>query len=85
MEFYVYILKSSANNAYYVGCTNDIEKRLKLHNNGMVFSTKRYVPWKLVYRKEYSTLSVARKEELRIKSWKKRSAIEKLIKYAAMV
>ncbi len=85
MKFYVYILKSDANESYYIGSTKDIYKRLKLHNSGMVTSTKRYMPWRLVYNMEYPSLSDAREKETQIKSWKKRSAIEKLVNNAAMV
>jgi putative endonuclease len=78
--FYTYILKSEKNGSYYVGSSEDTDKRIVLHNKGLVKSTKRYIPWSIVYREEYKTLSEARKRELQIKSWKKRSAIEKLLK-----
>ena len=32
MPFYVYIVEC-ADKTYYVGCTNNLEKRLKQHNN----------------------------------------------------
>ncbi|MBP6430519.1 MAG: GIY-YIG nuclease family protein [Ferruginibacter sp.] len=44
---YVYILELS-NGDYYKGCTNNIEERLKRHQNGQVDSTKNYLPLKLV-------------------------------------
>ncbi len=78
--FFVYILKSKANNFYYVGSCENIYNRLKKHNSGLVKSTKRYLPWELVYTEKFETLAQARKREAQIKSWKKRSAIEKLIK-----
>ena len=78
--FYTYILKSLNNGAYYVGSCEDVDARFNLHNTEQVKSTKRYVPWKLMYREEYKTLSEARKRETQIKSWHKRAAIEKLIK-----
>ncbi len=77
--FHVYILKSTLNNRYYVGSTGNVARRLEQHNSGLVRSTKGFMPWILVYQKELSTLSEARKKELQIKSWKKRVAIEKLI------
>ena len=82
---YVYILISEKNGRYYIGCTNDINLRLKTHNAGKVFSTKHFCPWKLIYHETYKTLSEARKRESQIKSWKKRSAIEKLIHAAVFV
>ncbi len=78
--FYIYILKSSSNNSYYVGNCNNVDKRFNLHNKGLVRSTKRYTPWKLVYKEEYKTLSEANRREMQIKSWKKRGAIEGLLK-----
>ena len=46
---YVYILKSKLNGATYIGQTNDVDKRLQEHNAGLSKSTKRYMPWNLVY------------------------------------
>ncbi len=79
--FYVYILQSRQNRAYYVGSCKNIVQRLELHNHGRVPSTKRYVPWELVYQEEYDELKFARKRELQVKSWKKRASIENLIKH----
>lgn len=42
--YYVYILKSSLNQRYYVGHTDNLEKRLKQHNAGRTPSTKPYRP-----------------------------------------
>ena len=78
--FLTYILKSENNSSYYIGSSGDIDKRISLHNKGLVKSTKRYIPWKLVYSEKYKTLLEATKRELKIKSWKKRDMIEKLIK-----
>jgi len=45
-----------------------------------VKSTKKYVPWTIVYQEKFNSLMDARKRELQIKKWKKRKAIENLIK-----
>ena len=34
---------------FYVGCTNDLRNRLRLHNNGSVASTSKRRPLRLVY------------------------------------
>jgi predicted GIY-YIG superfamily endonuclease len=39
----VYILKCS-DGTYYVGCTNDLNNRFKMHSRGSVISTKRRLP-----------------------------------------
>lgn len=77
--YYVYILKSKKNASYYIGSCKNLQDRITKHNKGLVKSTKRYVPWEKVYHEIYPTLKEARKREKQIKSWKKRSAIEKLI------
>ncbi len=79
--FYCYILQSKLNGAYYIGSCRDIAMRVSRHNKLLVPSTKRYAPWSLVYQKKFITLKEARSKELKIKSWKKRNAIEKLIKH----
>lgn len=82
--YYVYILKSLKDSRYYVGCTNNIDKRLKQHNSnsGINRYTKGKGPWKVVYNETHDSLSEARHRERQIKSWKKRRAIEKLISAA---
>ncbi len=83
--FFVYILKSTKNDAYYIGCTNNTERRLVEHNKGISKYTKNARPWTLVYKESYKDLRTARKREREIKNWKKRARIEKLIKDAAIV
>ena len=83
--FYTYILRSIDTGRYYIGSTHDIVKRLEKHNKGYVRSTKTYKPWVIVYKEEFVHLIDARKREFQIKSWKKRTAIEKLINSAPIV
>ena len=77
--FYVYILYSETSDIYYVGSTGNLEDRLKRHNSGRSIFTKPGIPWKLVYKKEFSTKSEACKFEYYVKSQKSRIFIEKLI------
>ena len=79
--FFTYIIRSEKNNSYYVGSCKDIRKRALSHNKGRVPSTKRYLPWHIIYTEQFETLTLARKRESQIKSWKSRSAIENLIKH----
>ena len=46
---YVYILQSQTDNNFYVGWTNNLKERLKEHNDGKVFSTRRRKPFNLIY------------------------------------
>ena len=47
--FYTYVLQSKQNKGIYIGFTSNLKGRLLEHNQGLNFSTKRYIPWKLVY------------------------------------
>jgi putative endonuclease len=65
--FYVYLLKSLLCNQFYTGSTNDLKKRMKDHNLGKVFSTKKYMPWKLLYYEAYLFEKLARIREQKLK------------------
>jgi len=58
--FYTYVLQSEKNKEIYIGFTSDLKHRLLEHNQGLNFSTKRYMPWKLVCseRKNHGTYAV---------------------------
>ena len=47
--YYTYVLKSLADERYYIGFTQDLRKRIYLHNSGQVNSTKERQPLELVY------------------------------------
>ncbi len=51
--YFVYIIKSKKNDSLYIGVTNEVTRRLREHNEGKTFSTKRYLPWYLVYVEGY--------------------------------
>jgi putative endonuclease len=67
LKYYVYILKSLKDGKFYTGCTADLKKRLKQHNNGMVRSTKARRPLKLVYWETFTTRSEAMRRERYLK------------------
>ena len=76
----LYIIQSLKNGSYYIGSTSDIETRLKFHNSGRVKATKYKRPYKLVFKQEFGDIKKAHQAELKIKSWKRRDFIEKIIK-----
>ena len=62
----------------YVGYTNNIKKRLKLHNSSKGAKFTRGRKWKIIYKKSYNTKSEAMKNEYLLKkSKKKRFEIKK--------
>jgi putative endonuclease len=79
MPYYTYIIKSQKTGKYYVGSSEDAEKRLQQHNWSRTPSTKHGIPWKLVYKEEFGTRPDAVKREYEIKKKKSRKYIEYLI------
>lgn len=63
----MYILKSKKDNNLYIGSTNNLVRRLKEHNAGLVKSTKSRIPFKLVYYEGYANEEEARKREENLK------------------
>ncbi|MCF6268569.1 MAG: GIY-YIG nuclease family protein [Melioribacteraceae bacterium] len=70
MKFSVYILKSLVADRYYIGSTENVLKRIEVHNSSRAKWTKRYQPWVLEYFEEYETRGEAVKREKFLKSLK---------------
>ena len=77
--YFVYILKSLRFNRHYVGCTNNLGKRLEQHNRGDNSSTRCYRPWEIVCYKVVNNQAGAFAEEKKIKSYKGGNAFKKII------
>ncbi len=80
MNFYVYLLISKINKKYisYVGYTNNINKRLKLHNSSKGAKFTKGNKWVLIYKKRYKTKSEAMTNEYKLKkNYLKRKKIKK--------
>ena len=65
---YVYILVSTKDsNRYYIGITNDLEKRLERHNKSTEPYSKRFAPWYLETYVGFSKKELAYKFEKYLK------------------
>ena len=62
----VYIIENTAG-CWYIGCTTDLDQRLMDHNTGISTWTRYRGPWTLVWHREVSTISEARKLENMLK------------------
>ena len=67
MKYKVYVLYSETLNRYYVGQTNNIEKRLEVHNKGGKKYTTKGIPWVLIKTYECDNRSQAVLLERKIK------------------
>ena len=75
--YFVYILASKRNGTLYIGVTNNIERRIYEHKNGLVPGfTKQYGVHRLVYLEETSDVEAAIKREKQIKHWKREWKVE---------
>jgi putative endonuclease len=68
--FFTYILKSEKDNKRYIGHTDNIELRLKNHNEGLNPSTKNRRPLILLCYKVFSSRIEASRFELYLKKLK---------------
>jgi putative endonuclease len=79
---YVYILCSRYNNVIYVGCTNDLKKRIYFHKKRLIPGfTKKYNVDRLIYFEEYNCHDKALNREKQIKGYsreKKNYLIQKM-------
>jgi putative endonuclease len=78
--FYIYLLESEKNKEFYIGYTSDLKKRLTEHNKGLNFSTKRYLPWKLIYYEACIKISDAKRREKYLKTTQGGRLIKRRIK-----
>ena len=80
--YHVYILRSETTRRYYVGSTNDLQRRLSEHLRSHSLATRARGPWRLVHREPFATLVEARRRELEIKRWKSAKLIAELVERA---
>ena len=72
MNFYVYMLRSKGRNMVtYVGYTNNLSKRIKLHNEGKGAKFTRGRKWKLIYKEKFTSKNKAISREYYIKKNRK--------------
>jgi putative endonuclease len=75
--YHVYILQC-ADASLYVGCTNDLEKRLKQHNESKwgAHYTKIRRPVTLKYSETFNSLGEARRREQELKGWRREKKVD---------
>ena len=80
MRYFVYMILTKINhkNISYVGYTNNLKKRLKLHNTSKGAKFTKGKIWILIYTRVYYNKSIAMKEEYRLKkNYTKRNILKK--------
>jgi len=80
MTYYVYLIVSKVKNRTisYVGYTNNLLKRISLHNASKGAKFTKGKKWKLIYYKSYISKIVAMKQEYALKkNYKLRNKLKK--------
>jgi putative endonuclease len=82
---YVYILQSEKDKQLYIGCTKDLQKRVREHNSGDVRATKSRIPLKVVHYEAFTDKMDAFAREQWLKTGWGRTQIEKMLTNALKV
>lgn len=77
--YYVYVLQSKQDRHLYTGCTNDLKKRLIMHNSGKVESTRKRLPLKLIYYETFINKQDAFNRERWLKTGWGRNHLNKIL------
>ncbi|MEO8065855.1 MAG: GIY-YIG nuclease family protein [Candidatus Doudnabacteria bacterium] len=78
MFHFVYVLESEKYIRSYVGYyPGNIDERLNKHNSGKVFSTKPYMPWRIIFYEAY----LNQQDALRREKYLKTSQGMKMLKF----
>ena len=80
MAVFVYILQNEDTGKFYIGSSTNVERRFKEHQRGIVRSTKGWVRKKIVLVQEYPDIDAAERVERKLKTFKSRVIIEKIVK-----
>ena len=84
-EHYFYVL-SCKDGSLYAGYTNDLQRRVRLHNEGKGAKyTRGRGPVKLIFSKPYPTKSEALKAEYAFKQLERKEKLQYLIKEGTYV
>ncbi len=68
--YFVYVLWSEPGRRFYIGISENPQKRLNQHNQALSGWTSRYPPWRLVYQESYENYGLARRRQLELKRQK---------------
>ncbi len=68
--YFVYIVSNFTRTVFYIGVTNNLERRIYEHQNGLIEGfTRKYQLKYLVYYETFSNIQDAIKREKQLKNW----------------
>ena len=66
---YVYLLRSMYRGVISIGATGDLRQRVKAHNDGRCYTTRRYLPMDLIYYEAFGDARAAWAREKKLKQF----------------
>jgi putative endonuclease len=79
MSYQVYVIRNE-NGRSYIGISEDVQKRLQQHNDGLSKWTSKFGPWALIWTSKSMSLSEARSLESLLKRQKGGSGLVTLLR-----
>ena len=75
---YTYIITNHINSVFYIGVTNNLERRISEHKTGTFNNSfsKRYRLYKMIWFQEFENPLEAIAAEKKIKGWKRSKKVE---------
>ncbi|MEK6645498.1 MAG: GIY-YIG nuclease family protein [Candidatus Firestonebacteria bacterium] len=78
--YYVYVLLSQKDSKFYIGFTNELERRLKEHEQGKNISTSKRLPVKLIYFEGHLSEDDAMRRENYFKTTKGKTTLRQILR-----
>lgn len=79
--WYVYVLQSEKDNKWYTGYSDNLKRRFTEHNKGLVFSTRKRRPFKLIYYEACLNEDDAKMREIYLKTGMGKRYIKNRLKF----
>ena len=76
--YYTYIIQSEKSFHWYIGFTEDPNKRLEENNSGLNSSTRNRGPWRLIFLKSFNEKGEANQFEIYLKKLRNKSYIRRV-------
>ncbi|MDD4528188.1 MAG: GIY-YIG nuclease family protein [Candidatus Margulisbacteria bacterium] len=78
--FYVYVLQNEFDNKFYIGYTNNLERRINEHHQGKNISTAKRLPLKLIYFEGHLSKTDAERRERYFKTNKGKTTLRQIVR-----
>jgi putative endonuclease len=78
--YYTYVLLSKTDNHFYIGFTNDLDRRLCEHQQGKNISTSKRLPVELLYFEGHRSKEDALRREMYFKTAKGKTTLKQILR-----